>query len=237
MKFHVAVARLESWTRLAWRLHDGLRAAVSLSLGGGGGVGAHYALALPWKMSFLLAWILALGVYLALLALVVVPADDVQTRQRVSRDDPNRLTLVIVVIAVTLLGNLSVGVILTSVGKEHPLHAGLLVTLSVCAVLFSWILLHTAFGQYYARLYYEDTDVHGNPFPAGIRGGFVFPGGAAPTYLDFMYISFTLGLTYAMSDVSVTSQKQRKVVLIHSVISFLFYSTVFGAVLNAIVTS
>ncbi len=104
-------------------------------------------------------------------------------------------------------------------------------------MILSWLLLHTAYGQHYARLYYEDTDTHGRPFPGGLRRGFVFPGTPEPTYVDFLYVSFTVGLTYAMSDVNVTNEIQRRTVLIHSIISFFFYSTVLGVVLNAIVTS
>ena len=66
---------------------------------------------------------------------------------------------------------------------------------------------------------------------------FNFPGSPEPTYLDFLYVSFTVGLTYAMSDVNVTNEIQRRMVLMHSVISFFFYSTILGVVLNAIVTS
>jgi uncharacterized membrane protein len=109
--------------------------------------------------------------------------------------------------------------------------------LSVIAVILSWLLLHTAFGQHYARLYYEDRDRHENLFPGGSRQGFEFPGTPNPTYGDFLYISFAVGLTYAMSDVSVTNEIQRRMVLVHSIISFFFYSTVLGVVLNAIVTS
>jgi uncharacterized membrane protein len=123
------------------------------------------------------------------------------------------------------------------VGNEHPAHARLLVGMSVLAVVLVWFLLHTAVGQHYARLYYEDTDAQGRPFSAGMRQGFVFPGHEQPNYLDFMYISFTVGLTYAMSDVDVTSAAQRRIVLLHSVVSFFFYSTILGVVLNAIVTS
>jgi hypothetical protein len=77
----------------------------------------------------------------------------------------------------------------------------------------------------------------GVPFPGGLRQGFNFPGAPEPTCLDFLYVSFTVGLTYAMSDVSVTNDIQRRMVLFHRVISFFFYSTVVGVVLNAVATS
>jgi uncharacterized membrane protein len=221
----------------AWEIHDRWRAVLSLSLGAGWGVISWKWLGLPWKVASLCGWIVALSIYLIMLGIVIYCADPPMTRQRVSRDEPNRVFLLIVLVLVALLGNISVGIILTSVGNEHPAHARLLVGLSVLAVVLSWFLLHTAVGQHYARLYYEDTDAQGRPFPDGMRQGFVFPGHESPNYLDFMYISFTVGLTYAMSDVNVTSAAQRRIVLIHSVISFFFYSTILGVVLNAIVTS
>ena len=68
-----------------------------------------------------------------------------------------------------------------------------------------------------------------------LRRGFAFPETREPTYEDFLSVSFAIGLTYAMSDVNVTNEIQRRTVLIHSII--FFYSTVLGVVLNAIVTS
>jgi uncharacterized membrane protein len=224
-------------SQFAWELHDRRRAVISWSLGAVAGVISWQWLGFIGKVAFLAGWILFLTAYLVLLGIVVFQADGTMTRQRVSRDEPNRVFLLFVLIVVALLGNICVGVILTSVGNKHPAHAHLLVALSVWAVVMSWFLLHTAVGQHYARLYYEDTDAQGRPFPGGMRQGFLFPGDEEPAYLDFMYISFTVGLTYSISDVNVTSATQRRMVLIHSIVSFFFYSMVLGVVLNAIVTS
>ena len=222
--------------KFVWELNDPKRAGLCLplalmmyGLGWWRGWG--------WELSFLAGWIVALWAYLVLLGLVVFTADAQRTRERISQVDPTRWFLLIVLTLVTLLGNLSVGVILTAVGHRTALHARLFLSLSVVAVILSWLLLHTAYGQHYARLYYEDTDRHGRPFPGGLRRGFEFPGTPEPTYEDFLYVSFAVGLTYAMSDVNVTNEIQRRTVLIHSIISFFFYSTVLGVVLNAIVTS
>lgn len=221
----------------AWELHDLRRSALSFGLGIPAAVVCWVWLGLSGNVAFLAGWILTWAIYLVLLGIVIFQADGPMTQQRVSRDQPNRVLLLIVLIMVALIGNISMGVILTSVGKEHPAHARLLVGLSVWAVVMSWFILHTAFGQHYARLYYENTDRQGRSCPEGMCRGFEFPGGDLPTYLDFMYISFTVGLTYAMSDVNVTSVTQRQVVLLHSVAAFFFYTTILGVVLNAIVTS
>ncbi len=219
-----------------WNLNDPKRAGLCLILGG-----VLYAVGWSqgwgWELSFLCGWIIALTVYLILLYIVIFTADAQKTRERISLVDPTQLFLLIVLTLVTLLGNMSVGVILTAVGQRTALHARLYLSLSVVAVILSWLLLHTAYGQHYARLYYEDTDRYGKPFPNGLRRGFTFPETPEPTYEDFLYVSFAIGLTYAMSDVNVTNEVQRRTVLIHSVISFFFYSTVLGVVLNAIVTS
>ena len=221
--------------RFIWELNDFSRTGLCLFLGG-----AVYAigwrLGWGWELSFLCSWIVAVTAYLVLLYIAIFTADAQMTRERISQVDPTRWFLLIVLTLVTFLGLVSVAVILTAVGQRSALHARLLLSLSVMAVILSWLLLHTAYGQHYARLYYEDTDRHGRPFPEGLRRGFVFPGTPEPTYGDFLYVSFAIGLTYAMSDVNVTDEVQRRTVLIHSIISFFFYSTVLGVVLNAIVT-
>lgn len=188
-------------------------------------------------MAILVGWILGVGSYLVLLGFVIFMANGPMTQRRVSKDNPSPKYLLIVVIIVALLVNATLGVILTSVGNRPATNARSLLLLSVFSVVLSWFLLHTAFGQQYARLYYDDFDEQGRPFPGGMRGGLTFPGTDQPNYLDFLYVAFTVGLTYAMSDVNVTSYQLRRLVLIHSVISFFFYSMVLGVVLNAVVTS
>jgi uncharacterized membrane protein len=222
--------------KFIWNLDDPHRVALCLPLGLLM-YGIGWWCGWVWELGFLVGWIVAMGVYLTLLWTVIFTADAKSTRERISQVDPTRWFLLIVLTLVTLLGNLSVGIILTAVGHRTAAHTRLFLSLSVMAVVLSWLFLHTAFGQHYARLYYEDTDRSGRPFPQGLRRGFEFPGTPEPTYEDFLYVSFAVGLTYAMSDVNVTNEVQRRMVLAHSIISFFFYSTVLGVVLNAIVTS
>lgn len=219
-----------------WNLDDTRRATICLPLGL-----AVYAIGWQrqwgWEVSFLCGWIVVLTPYLVLLGIVIFTADATRTRERISKVDPTQWLLLIVLTLAALLGIMSVGIIMTSVGQRSVHHFRVLIALSVVAVILSWFLLHTAFGQHYARLYYDETDRKGRPFPQGMRRGIEFPGTKDPTYEDFLYVSFCVALTYAVSDVDVTNEVQRRMVLIHSVISFFFYATVLGVVLNAIVTS
>ncbi|MGD0218090.1 MAG: DUF1345 domain-containing protein [Desulfobaccales bacterium] len=223
--------------QFVWNLHDRRRALICSSLGLVVSVLSCWLLGWMWEISFLAGWILWLGCYLFLLGIVIVSADGPMTQERVSKDEPQRMKLMVMTVFFALFGTGVVGFLLTAVGKHSHSHSRLLLTLSVLAVLFAWFDLHTSFGQHYARLYYQGKDIHGRPFQEGMRKGFVFPGTEQPTYLDFLYVAFTVALTYSMSDVNVRSELMRRTVLIHSLVSFFFYSVVLAGVLNAIITS
>jgi len=227
----------ESLFNLVWNLHDRRRAALCCPLGVGLGLLVSLLLHWTWELSFLMGWILAVGSYLLLLGIVIVSADGPMTQRRVSKREPNRRALRLLTIVVLIFGTGTVGQLLTAVGKQSFAHSRLVLLLSVVAVLLAWLLLHTAFGVHYARLYYEAKDGHGHPFKEGRRSGFRFPGTETPAYLDFLYVSFTVALTYSMSDVNVENRMMRRTVLIHSIVSFFFYSTVLAGVVNAILTS
>ncbi len=187
----------------AWNLHDHRRALICGSLGLAAAFLAYWLLGWKWEFAFLVGWILAISSYLVLLVIVIFSADGPMTQERVSKDEPNRMALMVLTVFASLFGTVVVGFLLTAVGKHSLGHSRLLLTLSVLAVLFAWFDLHTSFGQHYARLYYQGKDIHGRPFQEGMRKGFVFPGTEQPTYLDFLYVAFTVALTYSMSDVNV----------------------------------
>lgn len=103
------------------------------------------------------------------------------------------------------------------------------------ALFTTWMQLHIGFAIYYAKHYFSL-----NPLPAADGPnpqGFVFAGNDEPVFTDFLYVAFAVGLTYAMSDVNLEDSRMRRMVLVHSVISFLFYSTVISAILNLLTTS
>jgi uncharacterized membrane protein len=222
---------------LAWNLHDRGRAATCISLGVATTFLVNTLLNWTWQLSFLCGLIMVMGSDLLLRSIIFFRADGPMTRERVSQDEPNRKTLMVSIISLSILATGTVGQVLTAVGKHPQGQARILLILSVVAVLLCWAVLHTVFGVHYARLYYEAKDTHGRPFKEGMRSGFHFPGTETPNYIDFLYVSFTVALTYSMSDVVVENPLMRRTVLIHSLISFFFYSTALAGLLNAILTS
>ncbi len=229
---------LKKWLfDFAWNLHDKRRVAICISLGVVTAVLVNRLLGWTGQLSFLCGLILTLSSDLFFRGMIVFNADGRMTQERVSKDEPNRKGLMVLTISLSILATGLVGQLLTAVGKHPQGQARLLLLLGVAAVLLSWVLLHTAFGVHYARLYYEAKDIHGHPFKEGVRSGFHFPETSTPNYLDFLYVSFTVALTYSMSDVVIENPLMRRTVLIHSLVSFFFYTTVLAGVLNVILTS
>lgn len=100
-------------------------------------------------------------------------------------------------------------------------------SMSIVGVISSWAFLHVAFALQYATLYYG---------PGGSTG-FDFPGGGEPGIVDFAYFAFTLGTSFAVSDVLVTSSRIRKAVLVHSILAFFYNAAILALVINIVVSA
>jgi uncharacterized membrane protein len=87
------------------------------------------------------------------------------------------------------------------------------------AIVLAWILLHAGYARLYAALYYESL---------ATRGGapLAFPRDDHPTVVDFFYFSFTMGTSFAVSDVVVVTPAMRWHVMMHSVLSFFYNAAV-----------
>ena len=108
--------------------------------------------------------------------------------------------------------------------RDEPLRA----FLCVLGILMAWALLHTSYAMYYAHLYYR---VPGRP------GGMEFPGEEEPAAPDFAYFAFAIGTAFATSDVSVSSGKVRRTVLVHGVLAFFYNTTILALVVNLVIGS
>ena len=80
----------------------------------------------------------------------------------------------------------------------------------------------------YAHLYHD----HNKLGTGSSIGGLEFPMDEDPDYLDFAYFSFVIGMTFQVSDISVSSQTIRRFVLMHSLISFVFNTIIVALTIN-----
>jgi uncharacterized membrane protein len=125
------------------------------------------------------------------------------------------------VVSVTVLG--AVATEFAAAGGISLRRAGLvIVTLGL-----AWIFGNLIYALHYAHLHYSGTR-------ASLKQprGLTFPGTEHPDYWDFIYFSFTLGMTFQTSDVTIESSPIRRVVTIHSLAAFVFNLGILGFTIN-----
>ncbi|RDI21470.1 DUF1345 domain-containing protein [Lentzea flaviverrucosa] len=94
----------------------------------------------------------------------------------------------------------------------------------VLAVLLAWAILHFGYADRYAQAYYS-------ALPEKLLA---FPGTEHPTYIDFTYFSFTVGTTFAVSDVDSQTSGMRLRILAHGVLSFIYNTAMLGIAIGVI---
>lgn len=115
----------------------------------------------------------------------------------------------------------------TQLGKSNLLHQLMFIT----SVAFAWIILHLSFTFRYAHLYYGDENENYKKHARGLD----FPDDEHPDYIDFAYYSFTIGMTFQVSDVTVKTKGLRRLTLVHSLFSFLFNTILVAITINEII--
>jgi uncharacterized membrane protein len=174
--------------------------------------------------SYVIGWAAACVTYLVWVWVVVGGYDGEHTRTHAKAEDPPRI-LSQLLLLLCLLGSLFVvGLTLVEASQEKGVLADLLAGLAVFSVALSWFFVHTLFMLRYAVLYYNGDE----------EGGIDFNQKEPPDYLDFAYLSFDLGMTFQVSDTTVTSSAIRHLVLRHCLLSYLFGSVILATLINLV---
>ena len=179
-----------------------------------------------WPVRIIAGWDATGIVLLSFAWLVIARATPAETRRRASAEDPGRTVVWILVLLSSAVSLGAATLLIRRAPNVAPETSRALVCLCLLAVMCSWVLTHTVYTLRYAHLYYREDD-------EGI-GGLDFPGKRPPDDLDFAYFSFTIGMCYQTSDVTVSSARMRKHVLVHSLISFAYNTVILALALNLI---
>ena len=170
-------------------------------------------------------WIAAAATYLVWTWAVIRRMGPKDTREhalRHERDGTRHLAHAIIVAAsLTSLAGVAILLYATSGGRPN-LAAGIVGVLSVVS---SWITIHTVYTLRYARLYYNAPDPQ--------RPGMDFEG-EPPSYLDFAYVAFTIGMCYSVPDNGLTNRKVRTSVLSQGMLSYMFGTIIIATSLNLV---
>lgn len=188
-------------------------------------LGLRDFLTADWRL--LLAWDAGAIAYLSLAWFAVSLADDDMTRVRAQMYDQSGYVIFLLVSTAAGASFVTIGFIARNI-KNFAFwpRAGYL-TLTISALLLSWLLIQTLFAFHYARIYYARNT------PVGRHaGGLKFPDDSDPDYLDFIYYSFVVGMTSQVSDVAVLSREMRRITTIHSVLAFVFNIAILAMSIN-----
>ena len=145
-------------------------------------------------------------------------------------EDSSRFVVFVIVI-VASLGSLAGILLLLGNKGSWLLPKGLETFIYITGVTFSWILLHIMFTFRYAHYYYGDR-VGKN---TDTVGGLEIPDEKCPDYLDFAYFSFVIGMTFQVSDITISSRHIRRLALLHGLLSFVFNTVIVALTINLVV--
>jgi uncharacterized membrane protein len=209
--------------RTLHRLRARPRLALSLALG------ITIALLLPgnyrWVTRLLLGWNAAVWLYLVLIGWMMARFDHERMR-RVALAHAEGAGTVLSLVAIAAVASL-IGIVFELSAAKVPgaTYAVPHVALALATVAGGWTLLPVLFTLTYASVYYVDAQGSGLRFPDTETG-------LHPGYGDFLYFSFTIAVASQTADVSVTSARMRRLVLMQALLSFLFNTAILAFTIN-----
>jgi uncharacterized membrane protein len=174
--------------------------------------------------NFLASWNWSAVVYIGFTWYHMLGASVQRIRQRATDMDFSDVLVLCLSIVAALASIGGIGIELSGVkdapGEQALARAGA----AFLTILISWLFLHTLFTTHYAHRFYADDS--GKPpirFPDDVK---------EPNYWDFLYFTFTIGVASQTADVAIATTPMRKLALLHSVLSFLFNTTILALAIN-----
>lgn len=191
------------------------------------GVGALSAVvAAPfvvWQLALVFGWSIAATWFLTSVWRDVAHLDATGTRGAATREDDSRAAARTLTLSSSVA---SLVAVLFGLARASTASAPLeiaLITLSLTALVTSWAVIHCVYTLRYAHLYYADP-----------VGGVDFPDEDSPTFRDFAYLAFTVGMTYQVADTDITGPTFRRVLLGHAILSYAFGAAIIAVAINVV---
>jgi uncharacterized membrane protein len=201
-----------------------VRARPRLFLSGALALGVY--LVLPSHLAVptrgIIGWDVGVAGFLFAVMVVMARADVAAVRRRAAQQDAGRWTILALTVAASCFSVFAIGFELNAAKGLPRIEADWRIALAAVTVVLSWSFTHVIFALHYAHEYYRGKT------PAGL----MFPGEQAPTYTDFLYFAFVVGMTCQVSDVQVTGRALRRLTLSHGVLSFFFNTGILALAIN-----
>ena len=176
-----------------------------------------------WDFASSVGWVVAAATFLVWTWSAIAGMDGRQTASHATQEDPSKPVTELLVLGASVASLIAVGYLLAQANSATGTTQGLAAGLGVVSVAVSWLVVHTLFTLRYAVLYYTGDD-----------RGIDFRGSAQPCYSEFAYLAFTVGMTFQVSDTTLTTRAVRSTVLRHALLSYLFGSLILASAVNLI---
>jgi uncharacterized membrane protein len=181
---------------------------------------------LPWGLAAVAGWDAAAVTFLVSIWPIILRADGAHAAQLATGEDETRGSAAVLLVGASVASLLGVGLALDLAGRQGGPLRVLLIGAAVLTVVLSWTVVNTVYTLRYADLHYRSRE-------AGI--GFGDPAGQEPpTYRDFAYVAFTIGMCYQVSDTTVRDRRIRRTVLAHAFLSYVFGVVIVAGSVNLI---
>jgi uncharacterized membrane protein len=177
---------------------------------------------LGWGRGTMAGFDLAAAIFLLSVIPMFGHGEPEHMRQRARDNDANRALLLGITGATMLV--ILVAVVAELHAKSNMLSIGLV----IATLLLAWTFSNTIYALHYAHIYYmPDKD---RKDACGLQ----FPDCEAPDYWDFVYFSFTLGMTFQTSDVDIATRQLRRIAIGQCLAAFVFNLGVLAFTINVI---
>lgn len=185
---------------------------------------------LGWRHAVLVAFDIAAAIFLIATWPLLRCSNAQQMRSFAERNDANRSLLLAITAAVSLV----VLVAVFSELEEKTAPKGWVITLIIATLVLAWLFSNMVYALHYAHVYYTRADRDGDGEKREDSGGLDFPETKEPNYWDFVYFSFTLGMTFQTSDTAMTTTQMRRIATVHCLAAFVFNLGVLAFTINVL---
>jgi uncharacterized membrane protein len=180
----------------------------------------------PWGMALLGGWDAAALTFLLSIWPIIIRADSARAAQLAAREDQTEGSARALLVGASVASLLGVGYALILAGRDSAAPRVLLIGAAVLTVMLSWTVINTVYTLRYADLHFRSK-------PGGIAFGDE-NGQERPSYRDFAYVAFTIGMCYQVSDTTLRDPRIRRTVLAHAILSYLFGVVIVAGSVNLI---
>jgi uncharacterized membrane protein len=177
----------------------------------------------PANSRLLLAWDIGIVCYLALAFAMAARSSTAKMQERAAQEDESAVVVLVLTLAASVASLAAIAVELTGIQEDQGAQQAFRLSIAAITILCSWFFVHTIYAIHYAHEYYGD---------GGERRGLAFPHEGRPDYWDFLYFSFNFGAAAQTSDVVIVSRRMRRLALAHTILSFLFNTTILALAVN-----